>query len=157
MIRYIQSELGAEVLPVDTDPAWGIHPALCGELPVYRFMPHTTRGEGLFMAVLRKSDAEDVEDRSTLIRNWSKRAQKDQKKGKKENRKESLSTFPKEIKDWIAEPARFSFETKADRLFAYPTVYAAEMAMLCDQLNPLTAGIPYRPGKKRGYSFKTSV
>ena len=37
---------------------------------------------------------------------------------------------------------RFSFETKADRLFAYPTVYAAEMAMLCDLLNPLTAGIP---------------
>jgi NOL1/NOP2/fmu family ribosome biogenesis protein len=36
------------------DPDWNIRGPLTGSLPVYRFMPHRTPGEGLFMAALRK-------------------------------------------------------------------------------------------------------
>jgi len=55
-VLWALSELGAELLPVDTDPSWGILPSLSPELqgPVYRFMPGFTRSEGLFVAVLRK-------------------------------------------------------------------------------------------------------
>ena len=55
-IRWMQEELGAEVLPVETQPEWGITGSLLKgfDQPVYRFIPGFTRGEGLFMAVVRK-------------------------------------------------------------------------------------------------------
>lgn len=54
-VAWIASTLGAEVLPVDTETEWGITGNLTGEdFPVYRFLPHHTSGEGLFVAVLRK-------------------------------------------------------------------------------------------------------
>ena len=55
-VMYIADELGADILPVDIDSSWGITgslSSLCNE-PVYRFIPGLTRGEGLFMAVLKK-------------------------------------------------------------------------------------------------------
>ena len=54
-VAWIASTLGAEVLPVDTETEWGITGNLTGEdFRVYRFLPHHTSGEGLFVAVLRK-------------------------------------------------------------------------------------------------------
>lgn len=50
-VLWIAEELGAEVLDVRYDPAWGItegHPG-------YHFYPHKTRGEGLYICALRKS------------------------------------------------------------------------------------------------------
>lgn len=55
-VRWIAEELGADILPVDTEDSWGITGSLLKDFcqPVYRFLPGKTRGEGLFMAVLRK-------------------------------------------------------------------------------------------------------
>ena len=55
-VRWMQEELGAEILPVETKPEWGITGSLLEgfNAPVYRFIPGYTRGEGLFMAVLRR-------------------------------------------------------------------------------------------------------
>ena len=55
-VAWIAQELGAEVLPLEMQPDWHITGNLTGtEFPVYRFLPHKTTGEGLFMAVLRKT------------------------------------------------------------------------------------------------------
>ena len=58
-IRWIHDELGAEVLPLDVAEDWNITGNLLpGEdFPVYRFLPHKTKGEGFFLAVLRKPDS----------------------------------------------------------------------------------------------------
>ena len=58
-IRWICSETDAEVLPVQTEDGWNITGSLLEgfDKPVYRFIPGWTRGEGLFMAVLRKGAA----------------------------------------------------------------------------------------------------
>lgn len=55
-VRWIAEELGAELLAVPVRPEWQITESLLGGWtePVYRFIPGTTRSEGLFMAVLRK-------------------------------------------------------------------------------------------------------
>lgn len=57
-ILWILRTLGGELLPVETKPEWNITSSLLPELqgPVYRFIPGITRGEGLFMAVIRKTD-----------------------------------------------------------------------------------------------------
>ena len=55
-IGWIIDELGADVLPVVTKAEWNITGSLLEGFtyPVYRFIPGITRGEGLFMCVLRK-------------------------------------------------------------------------------------------------------
>ena len=55
-IRWIMQEYGAEALPVSVSPVWGITGSLLDGFhePVYRFIPGITRGEGLFMCVMRK-------------------------------------------------------------------------------------------------------
>ena len=54
-VAWIAGTLGAEVLPLDVPEEWHITGNLTGEaFPVYRFLPHRTQGEGLFLAVLRK-------------------------------------------------------------------------------------------------------
>ena len=55
-IRWFMEELGAEVLPVATKPEWNITGSLLKgfDAPVYRFIPGITRGEGLFMAIMKK-------------------------------------------------------------------------------------------------------
>ena len=56
-IRWILSEFdNAEVLKVDTKPEWHITGSLLDGFnePVYRFIPGISRGEGLFMCIIRK-------------------------------------------------------------------------------------------------------
>ena len=55
-VRWICEELGAEMVTVDTQPEWNITGSLLPsfEGPVYRFIPGKSRGEGLFVAVMRK-------------------------------------------------------------------------------------------------------
>lgn len=52
--EWIASVLGAEFVSIATQAEWNIQPALTRSCAGYRFLPGTTRGEGLFMTVLRK-------------------------------------------------------------------------------------------------------
>ena len=61
-IRWILSEYEAEVLKMETKPEWNITGSLLEGFnePVYRFIPGITRGEGLFMCVLKKGQTSVV-------------------------------------------------------------------------------------------------
>ena len=62
-IHYITEELGAEALPIPIKDEWQITGPLKYNHPVYRFFPHKTKGEGFFLAALRKADGETEEIR----------------------------------------------------------------------------------------------
>lgn len=60
-IAWILNEYDSELLSVPTEEAWNITGSLIDnplkdgrEFPVYRFIPGKTRGEGIFMAIIRK-------------------------------------------------------------------------------------------------------
>ena len=55
MLAWLCDELGAEALEVPSEASWHIRAPLTGNLPCYRFMPHCTEGEGLFMCAVRKA------------------------------------------------------------------------------------------------------
>lgn len=59
-IQWILDNFNCEVLPVSTSPEWHITGSLLKgfDQPVYRFIPGTSRGEGLFMAAMRKGQEE---------------------------------------------------------------------------------------------------
>jgi len=62
-IRWLLSEYDAEVLSVATRPEWNITGSLLDGfvLPVYRFIPGISRGEGLFICAVRKMGNEKLE------------------------------------------------------------------------------------------------
>ena len=56
-VKWICETLGAELIPIEIREEWNITGSLLKgwDKPVYRFIPGTTKGEGLFMAVLKKT------------------------------------------------------------------------------------------------------
>lgn len=49
-IKWLMSEYNFSVVPIDCPDDWNIHSSSEG----YRFLPHLTKGEGLFMSILKK-------------------------------------------------------------------------------------------------------
>lgn len=72
MIDFLVRSLGAEPVDIVSDPSWGIHKGVDTPYPCFRFMPHLTRGEGLFMAVVRKN-GEYAEKETKKDKNKSKK------------------------------------------------------------------------------------
>ena len=66
-IRWILEEYEAEVLNIETRPEWNITGSLLDGFtePVYRFIPGISKGEGLFMCVLRKGSQPPVSYQGT--------------------------------------------------------------------------------------------
>ncbi|MBO4314485.1 MAG: hypothetical protein J5867_00760 [Prevotella sp.] len=60
-VAWIANELGADFISIDIQEDWNITGSLTDNHPVYRFIPGKTRGEGLFMAILKKKNKENAE------------------------------------------------------------------------------------------------
>lgn len=133
-VRHIVEELGAEALPIATDEAWHITGPLHGGNPVYRFFPHKTKGEGFFLAVLRKNGDDDYETKEELpTRNLKNR-------GKKE-KKVSLP-IPQEIWEYFRAKENITIEWDGPQLRMIPTAHKPFLNQLRDkQLRILSAGV----------------
>lgn len=95
MVQYMIDRYGAEPVEIPVDPSWGIVPAIGNDFPAYRFIPGAVRGEGLFMAVVRKPlPAEAVTE------SGRQKKQKQQKQRDNRNRKESVR-IPAEVREWL--------------------------------------------------------
>jgi len=131
-VRFIADELGADVIPVDTEPSWNITGSLLGGFtaPVYRFIPGITRGEGLFMAVLRKHGEEDGE-----------RAKTSSKKNKKTAEGSRKKTDLPDLSDWIDGGGLYVMR-KCDGLYrAVPQWWAYIYDTAVKRLNVIHAGV----------------
>lgn len=53
-LAWLIEELGMDALDMEFPEEWGIGNAIDSNYPALRFMPHLTRGEGLFATVLQK-------------------------------------------------------------------------------------------------------
>lgn len=61
-VRHIIEDYGAEPVNLALPEAWGIPSGLDPDVPALRFMPHRTRGEGLFLCVMRKPGTHEAPD-----------------------------------------------------------------------------------------------
>ncbi len=87
-VAWMEEELGALVLPVDTKEEWGIMGSLAPDWqrPVYRFLPGHAKGEGMFFAVMRKPGADSLP--CSLPAN-AKEKDKGKKKARQTNRQKT--------------------------------------------------------------------
>ena len=94
-VEWIARELGAEILQVPVDAAWGIRGDMRAQYSVdeypsslithrfSHFLPGQVRGEGFFLAVLCKNGSEDADSEDTTASpKAEKRKKKDKRKGK---------------------------------------------------------------------------
>lgn len=138
MLTYLVEELGAEpvALPELPEP---ITLSSLSSYPCYRMMPHRLRGEGLFMAVVRKPDAEVGSARSKPTRSKSKPNPK----------------LPQEILRWLSPELRadVTLQSLPDGTLTaissalYPIVEALQGA----KIPILTSGIPLAEVKGRDF------
>ena len=139
-VKWICDEYGAEVLPLDIQEEWNITGNLLNDndLPVYRFLPHRTHGEGFFLAVLRKPDEEQYSESYTLTTKSKK--VKDNKK-----KKEAAPVVTKDhlriAQEWIKNPADFTFKSEGNQIKAINRVYDADLESLKQQLRVIHSGI----------------
>lgn len=129
-VRWIADELGAEVLPLHTEESWGITGNLLpdADFPVYRFLPHKTQGEGLFLAVLRKAAKEEYADQA----GYTPSREEKRGKGKREAKqpapmgKEAVQT----IRTWLTASDDYKLTTVGNRFILLPEAWANEVEAL---------------------------
>lgn len=125
MIEWIAAEFGATSLPVPVLDEWNITPAVDSALHAYRFLPHRTRGEGLFMAVLQKPDDQPCKPlQSKKAKPASKTAQAAQ------------------VCNWLTRHDHYAFTEVGDTIVATPQPLVPLLALMqASRLNVLLSGI----------------
>jgi len=123
--------LGASFVEVEIEEVWGITPSLVRDAVCYRFLPHMTSGEGLFVTLLRKGDSVQTEATTGSVKPAKKRKQRS-------------SPFVKDIiafAGWINFPEMFRFVETDNRILALPTAHVESMLLLNDRLKIVSMGI----------------
>lgn len=140
-IRYVCQHLGGEVVAITTPQEWNITGSLLEGFaqPVYRFLPHLTRGEGFFLALIRKT----APAQSAPINNSATRI-----KGKS-GLKPSKSKLSKSIRSLLLPTGDFLLMPHGDEEWAIPAAFAPHIEALCRTLYPLSAGIALHTLKGR--------
>lgn len=133
-VHYLTEAFGAEALPLPVKAEWNLTGPLRFDHPVYRFFPHKTRGEGFFLAVLRKPDGEREELRLKT-------------RNKKEKRTPSPA-LPATLADWVRAPQACRTEVRNDTIQLFPQAYDETYRLIADQLRVVTAGV--RLGEIKG-------
>lgn len=132
-VEWMINELGAELLSIATEKAWGITSSLMEEVPyAYRFLPGRTRGEGFFLAVLRKN--ENSVSMEEVACNSKKK--KDKIKGK-----QPVVAVPSECKQWLVDNNTYSYRTVGNEVVALPVDMESLHAMLSERLHLVKSGI----------------
>lgn len=120
---WIAEQLGAEFITLDIPEEWHITGSLLSGIPACRFIPGKTRGEGLFLTVLRKKGTQEIN------RKAAKYAQKEHYN----NNVHDLTT------QWLN--GSFSCITEKDFLRAIPTTWTSLYNNVKSKLHILHAGV----------------
>ena len=131
-VRWMMDELGATLLPIETAPSWGITPSLMPDVAhAYRFLPGRTRGEGFFLAALRKLADVPSEHQGDALK---------AKRSKKEKTKRPTMPVPAECKGWLTT-SDYTFKVQDTDVVAFPTGMEELHATLRERLYVLKVGI----------------
>lgn len=128
LLRAFIEETGDVFEPsqsVEIDDAWGIVKGEVGAFQTFRFFPHKTDSEGLFVAIARKAEP------------TTQRTPKARKRVMQEVDKNSR----KELVKWLQHPDNYTFAMVADTIYAYPSVQFKAVQALSEGLTAIYSGV----------------
>ena len=127
--EWIADSLGAEVLEIDYDPAWGITEGTIG----YHFYPHKTRGEGFYLCALRKNDGPMDPAKIKTPKNTPAMAHPE---------------YLPVMRSWLQHPDKWAIRYSDRFATAYPLKYKELIDWLSTQLTCISTG--FGLGEERG-------
>lgn len=134
-VQWMCSEFGAEALAVDISASWQVTGNLLSDarFPVYRFLPHKTRGEGFFLAAVRKPfDAPDA-------------AYPDQSPLPKKKQNVAASLVSKEqlalAQSWLTQGDTYDLSVNNTSIIALSNLHRTQFAALQQHLRIVQAGV----------------
>ena len=128
LLRAFIEETGDVFEPsqsVEIDNAWGIVKGEVGAFQTFRFFPHKTDSEGLFVAIARKAEP------------TTQRTPKARKRVMQEVDKNSR----KELAKWLQHSDNYAFAMVADTIYAYPSVQFKAVQALSEGLTAIYSGV----------------
>jgi 16S rRNA C967 or C1407 C5-methylase (RsmB/RsmF family)/NOL1/NOP2/fmu family ribosome biogenesis protein len=121
-LQWMIEEMEAEPLTLDVAAFPEITPSEV--LPGYHFYPHKTKGEGFFIAVLRKKNGMEFRNGKLKKPALSKVSQ----------------TIQKEISPWIVNPELFDFWSFQEKVLVFSVRLSNILLLLIDKLSIVQAG-----------------
>lgn len=131
IVNHLIDQHSAESVEVPADPAWNIAPAIDPDLKAFRFLPHRTDGEGLFIAVVRKPEGT---------------TKKPPKTKHQATKKGEISA---KITSWITDNNAYIFTQSEGNVIAIPSAWRNEIDLLRQLLNVISCGITVGETKGR--------
>lgn len=128
---WIAECLGAEVLPLNYDPTWGITEEGVG----YHFYPHKTAGEGFYLCCLRKNEDSFGEFKIREVKQRTRTVQLNQ-------------DYVTTAKTWLQHPEDWAIRQTDRFLTAYPMRYKELIDYLSTFLTCISTG--FGLGEERG-------
>ncbi len=133
-VEWICSELGAETVALNLPPEWNVTASLKKGVDAFRFLPHKTKGEGFFLAVLRKNDDENL---------YVNKIKKEKTKIK-----QNLSV---DYQDYVKERNKYSFIQNGNEWIAFPHQMTDDLSLLKNRLRVVSFGTAI--GEEKGKDF----
>lgn len=132
MVAMLVDEYGAESVEIEMLDEWNIAPGIDTPHHCYRFMPHRVNGEGLFMAVVRKS------------------GEYTERKIKPTKEKRKPTPIDNTLKKWINN-SNFELASDDDKVVAIAKQWKDEVTMLKSHLDVVNCGVTIATIKGRDY------
>lgn len=123
-MAWMADELGAEVLALDVPAQWGVESISVGSGNGLAFYPHQVRGEGFFVAVLRKTAAENA---LPSAKRWDK--------------KSANAKTPQEVRILLSDAQTWFFQNEREDWCAFPAALGGELSLLQQYLDVLSYGV----------------
>ena len=145
-VEWAAETLGAEVLPVDYEPSWGIVESNVG----YHFYPHRTKGEGFYVCAMRKEGE------------WAKgerlEAKGERLKAKGERRMdEGRKEFLDAMRSWLQHPDDWTIRYTDRFATAYPLKYKEIIEYLSSRMTCISTGFGLGEERGRGMAPQHSL
>ena len=188
-VEALADELGAEIIPISMMPEWNIKGASGyeiiypewnrkeeknHEMPVYRFFPHRIRGEGFFLALLRKAEVSPgVREARAVIRSSEVRGTSTGIRSSRTAIRGSGTAIrgsgaDSNLRVLLTNPEKFVFRNESpkyksgkigdsfrDMRYALPISHESTFTILSEYVNILSAGLLL--GEFKGDDFVPST
>ena len=140
-VEWAAETLGAEVLPVDYEPSWGIVESNVG----YHFYPHRVKGEGFYVCAMRKEEGVTFNaERLTAKEKGSK-----SKEGSKE--------FMVAMRSWLQHPDDWAIRYTDRFATAYPMKFKEIIEYLSNRMTCISTGFGLGEERGRGMAPQHSL
>ena len=128
MVEYIEAKYGATVVDLDLPLEWNVAPGV-GKDGCCRFLPHRTRGEGLFVCVLRKPGDDEARTAFADKRHTGTRSG-------------VAAKVPDAVRNWLTGGSgEFAFSLSGDTVVAVPQGLARDVEAVSRQVKVLSGGV----------------